>query len=204
MSLETIYGINASGKDAIANRLKEKDPSIFITTESRLLMYHLGIINSYAAEDPVSKDQYKALENTSQDRIKEITNTTYKKSLESFRESKNTTILLSHLVFLLHIDKEPVFLDQKDPAFPEISNGLVHVKSSPEDILARRIADNESGIRLRSHSSLGLIIKHQTLCDVKWEKITSLRTPGTYITVMNNNGNLEMAVREVQEFINKL
>lgn len=204
MSLETIYGINASGKDAIANKLKENDSSIFITTESRLLMYLLEITKSYAAEDVVSKEQYKALENTSQEKIKEVTETTYKKMLENFRESKNNILLLSHLVFMLHIDKEPVFLDQKDPAFPEISNGLIHIKSSEEDILIRRNNDNINGIRLRSHSSLELITKHQTLCDVKWEKITLLRTPETYITIINNNGGLEVAVREVQDFINKL
>jgi len=204
MSLITIYGINASGKDAIASKLQEKNSNIFTTSESRLLMFNLGITNSYGAKDIVSRDQYKKLENTSQEEIVRITNTKYLKNLEKFRNSEKTILLLSHLVFLLHIDKEPVFLNQKDPVFPEISSGLIHIKSNPEEILDRRNADNASGLRHRFHSKLDLIVKHQNLCDMKWEKITLQRKPETYTIIENNNGGLESATYITQDFIKNL
>lgn len=201
MSLETMYGINASGKDTIAMKIKEQNPSVFITTESRILMWLLGITNDYAAESQVLRAQYETLENTSQNQIEDVTNTAYKKMLEGFRENKNITFLLSHLVFLLHIDKKPTFLNGKDPAFPEISSGLIHIKSPFEDILARMMYDNKSGVRFRATSNVELLTRHQTLCNKKWEQIISARPPETYITVMNENGDLAAAVRQVENFI---
>ena len=117
MPLIIIFGINASGKDSITNILKETNSEIFVTTESRLLMYHLGIIKHFNAAEAVSKEEYKSLENTSQEQILAITNTKYKESLEIFKKSNKITLILSHLVFLLHIDKDPVFLTEKRPSF---------------------------------------------------------------------------------------
>lgn len=201
MSLITIFGINASGKDAIAKRLKLNNPKVTITSESRLLMYLLGITKQYGADYPVSKEEYKALENTPQTEILSITNNEYRGILEKFRDSNDITILLSHLVFMLHIDKEePVFLTEKNPPFPELSNLLIQIKSDPDDILKRRITDHESGVRERYHSAMETITKHQLLCDQKWELITSNRNTATYLVVTNND--LEKAASDVSNYIN--
>ena len=203
MPLVTIFGINAVGKDTIANEFKKKHPGTFITSASRLLMYHLGIIDKYGAEDPVTKKNYKKLENTSQDKIMAITKGAYKNSLIRFSKNNRLTILLSHLVFMLHIDKdEPVFLDKKDPPFTKLSSGLIQIKSKSENILSRRIKDNKEGVRERYYSTLKFINKHQTLCDYKWKKIISLRAHNTYITIHNNN--LDKAVSAVEKFVKQL
>lgn len=202
MSLITVFGVNASGKDSIAKVLKKNNPGIFVTSESRLLMYHLGIIKHFDLGTPVTNDDYKALENTTQKKVISITNSKYKETLQEFKSNSGTTILLSHLVFLLHHGDEPIFLNEKDPPFPEFSDGLVNIKSKPEDILDRREADNKKGKRERNHTSLQLIEKHQSLCDKKWSKITQNRDPNTFITVQNND--LEVAVKDVENFINQL
>lgn len=203
MPLITMFGINAVGKDTIANKFMERNPKTFITSESRLLMHYLGIIDKCGVDDQVARKDYKKLENTSQKRIKTITNGVYKDSLISFSQNSHLTILLSHLVFMLHIDKEePVFLDEKDPPFPELSNGLIQIKSGIEDVLSRKIKDNETGIRERYHCAKELIKKHQYLCDKKWEKIIASRPINTYTVI--DNDNIDKAVSDVERFIVQL
>lgn len=198
-----MFGINAVGKDTIANKFMERNPKTFITSESRLLMHYLGIIDKCGVDDQVAREDYKKLENTSQKRIKTITNGVYKDSLISFSQNSHLTILLSHLVFMLHIDKEePVFLDDKDPPFTELSNGLIQIKSGIEDILSRKIKDNEKGIRERYHCAKELIKKHQLLCDKKWEKIIASRPINTYTVI--DNDNIDKAVSDVERFIVQL
>lgn len=194
-----MFGINAVGKDTIAKMLKSKHPSVFITTESRLLMYHLGIISDFAADSTVTEADYKKLENTPQSKIIPITNGPYRESLKSFETSNRITLLLSHLVFILHIGKKPIFLNQKDPPFPELSTGLIQIKASYGNILNRRAKDNADGTRMRYSSQLELLQKHQMFCDQKWAKITLHRDPNTYITVINKD--LETAVQQIDDFI---
>lgn len=203
MPLITIYGINAVGKDTIAKELKSENPEIFVTSESRLLMYHLGIIDEFGIDSSVTKSDYKKLESTTQDRILSITNGTFKADLVKFRNSRRITILLSHLVFMLHIDKaDPIFLTDKDPAFPELADALIHIKSDPEDIFSRRIKDNIDGIRERYHTDLKLIKKHQSLCDEKWGKIIKNRTKDSYTIIFN--GDIKKAISEVNNFIKQI
>lgn len=203
MSLITIFGVNGVGKDTIAIGFRKRNPKTFITSESRLLMHYLGIIDKYGIDDQVTKEDYKKLENTSQDQVKALTNGIYKDSLTSFSQKAHLTVLLSHLVFMLHIDKDkPVFLDEKDPPFPELSDGLIQIKSKIEDIFSRKIKDNEKGIRERYHCATELIKKHQLLCDKKWEKIVAYRPINTYTVI--NNDNIDKAVIDVEKFISQL
>lgn len=197
-----IFGVNASGKDSVAKAIAQRRANIFVTTETRLLMYHLNIIGGFAADCPVTTDQYKKLEDTPQDEIAGVTNGSYKASLEKFRAESSTTLLLSHLVFLLHIGKEPTFLDQKDPPHTDLFAGLVNIKASTASILERRQRDNASGSRERNHSEADIIEQHQRLCDAKWVKLIANRPQGTFLTVVNEE--LGLAVAQVDGFISHL
>lgn len=202
MSLINIFGINAVGKDTVANAIKVKHPQFSITSESRLLMFNLGYIDNYETSYPISKESYRKLENTNQSDIIQITNTSYKDTLIKFHSSNKNIILLSHLVFALNVDKEkPVYLDKRElPIFlPDVVDCFIQLVSSPEEIYRRRISDNMDGIRDRGFTSKNEIIKHQDLCNIKWDKLISRIPKDRYITILNDNLNL--AVKLSYNFI---
>jgi len=205
MPLEIIFGINASGKDAIAKELKKRDNSIQITSESKLLMYHLGYIDSYDSQDHIDISAYKNLENTSQDRILETTRTVYKRTLENFKKSEIKYFLLSHLVFALTLDKgKTIYLDKREVPewYREVGDKFIQVICNPEEILKRRIKDKSNGVRDRGNiDSCDEIAKHQSLCDIKWEKFTCELPKNKYLTVVNDD--LEVAIDIVNNFIFK-
>jgi adenylate kinase len=205
MSLEIIFGINASGKDTIAKKLKKIDNEIQITSESRLLMYHLGYISSFYFENPINKEDYKKLENTSQEKIKQITKTSYKQTLENFRDSNIRYVLLSHLVFALALDKnKPIYLTDRDvPSwYNKVGNNFIQIICNAEEILRRRIKDKNNNTRDRGNiDSFVEITKHQNLCNIKWEKFVKNLPKNSYIIIENNN--LKRAVNMINKFINK-
>lgn len=205
MSLEIIFGINASGKDSLIRELKTKRNDIQTTTETRLLMYHLGYISDFRAEAPVSKDAYKALEDTPQPKVIEITNTKYRETLRGFSESEVEYFLLSHLVFALTIDKDnPIYLTDRHvpPWYRDISQKLIQIVCDPEEILRRRLKDKDTGVRDRGNmDSLEEIIKHQSLCESEWQKLIVGLPESRYITIVNNDS--KVAVNELDIFLNK-
>lgn len=205
MSLEIIFGINASGKDTIAKEIKKINNDIQITSESRLLMYLLGYISDFSSENQINKNAYKKLENTSQEKIIEITKTTYKKKLEEFKESNTKYFLLSHLVFVLAVDKDkPIYLKDRD--IPEwynsVGNNFIQIVCNPKEILKRRQKDKKNGVRDRGNiDSFKEIKKHQNLCNVKWAKLIKNLPKNTYTVIINDD--LETAVKMVDKFIKK-
>lgn len=205
MSLEIMFGINASGKDTIAKEIKKRNGVIQITSESRILMYQLGYISDFSSETAVDISAYKKLENTPQNKIIEITKTTYREKLESFRSSEVQHFLLSHLVFVLTVDKDkPVYLDDREVPewYREVGHKFIQIVCEPEEIFRRRQKDKNDGTRNRGNiNSFEEINKHQSLCDVKWEKFTRGLPQNTYITIVNND--LETTVNMVISFVGK-
>jgi len=205
MSLEIMFGINASGKDTIAKEIKKRNGAIQITSESRLLMYQLGYISDYNSEVPVDIGAYKKLENTSQEQIVEVTRTTYREQLERFNDSDTQHFLLSHLVFVLTVDKDkPVYLDDREVPeyYREVGHKFIQIVCESEEILKRRQKDKNDGTRDRGNiNSFEEIDKHQKLCDVKWEKLIRGLPPCAYTTIVNND--LETAVNMVTNFVKK-
>ncbi len=205
MSLEIMFGINASGKDSLVKELKSKRPNIETTTETRLLMYHLGYISDFRAEAPVDKASYKALENTPQPKVIETTNSIYKEKLSAFSESETEYFLLSHLVFALTIDKDkPIYLTDRPvpPWYRDISQKLIQVVCDPDEILRRRLKDKDTGVRDRGNmDSLKEIVKHQSLCNIEWQKLIGGLPESRYITIINNDSKI--AVNELETFLNK-
>ena len=200
-----MFGINASGKDTIAAEIKKRNSKIQITSESRLLMFHLGYISNFNSEIPIDKSAYKKLENTSQDKIKKITKTTYKKTLESFKNSKTEYFLLSHLVFVLTVAKNiPTYLNDREIPewYKDVGSKFIQIVCDPGEILKRRQKDKKNGTRDRGNmDSFEEINKHQGLCDLKWKKFTHNLPTKTYITITNNN--LKTTVDLVNNFIKK-
>ncbi len=198
-----MFGINASGKDSLVKELKNKRTRIETTTETRLLMYHLGYISDFRAETPVDKASYKALENTPQPKVIEITNSIYKETLAAFSDSETEYFLLSHLIFALTIDKDkPIYLtDRPVPSwYRDIGRKFVQVVCDPEEILRRRLKDKDNGVRDRGNMDfLEEIVKHQSLCETEWQKLIGGLPESRYTTIVNNDSKI--AVNELEAFL---
>lgn len=203
MSLIAIYGVNAAGKDTVANALQKNNPNIFITSEPRLLMYHLGLIPSYATNYKVERASYKQLEDTPQSVVLNLINTKYQTHLRQLKTDKETTtLLLTHLVFALNLDKKkPKYLIKKIPTWTqETFNGFINLVSPPQEIDRRRHQDEN--VRDRGMMEISQIAYHQRLCDEKWEELVRLLNPEVYIKI--NNEQLAMAISEAKNFIEKI
>ena len=199
-----VCGINASGKDTLAREIAKSFSHPVITSESRLILYGLGLIPFYAAGHIITTEQYKTLENTPQKAIDRIICTSYRSTLISLAKD-NLVLLLYHLVFALNIDrKKPQFLTEKKiPSWLcSLSSGWMHIKSSGEEVLKRRRRDSKTTERDRGKFMLNDIIVHQRLCDERWRDINHNHPTGKYITLYNKQGELQIVASKAIEFIN--
>ncbi len=196
-----MFGINASGKDSVFRELKSRKNEIQSTSESRLLMYHLGYVDSYSLEKPVDREIYKQLENTSQETIMEVTNSSYRKTLEDFRDAETEYFLLAHLVTALTIDKNPVYLEKDVPFwYRDVGSKFIQIICDPEEILKRRLSDKKNGNRDRGNlDNIDEITHHQSLCDEKWQKLTNGLATDRFITI--TNANLATTTDSIRTFL---
>lgn len=183
MSIYTLYGINGVGKDTVAGEVKRDFPDTQITSESRILMYLLGITSEFGTDYPVSREQYRQLEDMPQPVMRDLTEGEYKCFVQDLRDRDDVTVILSHLVFALFLDKEIQYLDDKDVPdwFIQSNDALVQLIAPPELVLARRAID----ARDRGAANTKDIEYHQYLCDQKWVKVVNLAGVSACHTVEN-------------------
>lgn len=204
MGLYLVYGINAAGKDAIAKEVVARYKNSLITSESRILMYHLGLVDSIDATIKVDREIYKKLENAKREDIQRIYKDEYPKTMEKAVKDHDLVMLLSHLVFALYIDKDEVkyVTDVEIPKWlVELSDGMVQLVADPEEIFSRRMKDiiNEKRERI---VQIKQIKQHQELCDKKWNDIGSVYQNKKMKIVENHNNKMQLAIEEVTNFIN--
>lgn len=205
MGLYLVYGINAAGKDAIAMEVVKRYKNSLITSESRILMFHLGLVNSIDATIKVDREIYKKLENAKREDIQRIYKDEYPETMANAVKEYDLVILLSHLVFALYIDKDEAkyVTDVEIPQWlVELSDGMVQLVADSEEIFSRRMKDiiNEKRERI---VQIKQIEQHQNLCDKKWCDIGNLYKNKKMKIVENHNDKMEVAVDEVVNFINK-
>ncbi len=203
MSINIFFGINASGKDTIAKEIKRINSKVDIISDSRILMYLLKYIDDFSSEIIIKEDVYKKLENTSQEKIRKIIKTEYRDLLDEFKKSKKTYLLLSHLIFVLTIDKEkPVYLSNDDLLnfYKEFGCKFIQIVSDPKEILRRRNKDKKSGRRDRGNlDSLSQIKKHQQMCGDRWYKFFEVLPENKRLTVINDD--ISTTVDLINDFI---
>ena len=197
MGLITIFGINGTGKDTIANELKKKRPNIRITSMSRLLMYILGITNTFETSEPVTEEQYKKLESIPQEKMKMIEQKEYKELLIGLSKKDQETILLTHLVSVLRHGEELIYLeDRPTPSWLiENSSTLIQLVVPPEILSERRKKDNSR----KRDINIEEIEKHQKMCFKEWKRLKKEQPSKTMYTVVNIN--LDETVETVDEVI---
>lgn len=183
MGLITFFGINGVGKDSIANKLKEKNPDIRITSMSRLYMYILGITDTYETSEKVTEEQYKLLEDTPQDVMKRIEEEEYKKLLIELANQNEETILLSHLVSALRLGKETIYLeDRLTPKWlVDNSDLLIQLAVPPDTLSERRKAD----FSRKRETDINEIEKHQNMCFREWKRIQGENPTKSMYTIVN-------------------
>lgn len=204
MSLHIIYGINAAGKDTVANEVIKHYKDAIITSESRILMYHLGLVNSVDATVKIDKEIYKKLENAKREDIQKIYKVDYPQTMRDLTTKHELVLLLSHLVFALYIDKSETkyVTDIQIPGWLiDLSDGMIQLTANPYHILQRRVNDLKKSSRDRV-IQINQIIEHQELCNEKWEKI-KMEYPNIRMKIINNDeGRIEKAAQEIIKFIN--
>ena len=201
MALDTIYGINGVGKDTVAHELAADNVSLSLTSESRVLMYILGICNVYDSRTQVSRDQYRRLEDTPQSKMLEISGTDYKEFVGNLQNSRRRTLMLSHLVFALYLDKAITYLSDKD--VPEwyvgANHSLIHLIAPSETIYLRR--SNNKSTRDRGNFTESDVKYHQELCNIQWAKVSKYAAKLSIPTATISNLDLRECVSSVKEVI---
>lgn len=202
MSVNTIYGINGVGKDTVANKIEQSHQNITITSASRILMYLLGITASFSTHDNVSREQYKQLEAVPQKEMRKLEESTYKDFVKELGANKRITLVLSHLVFALYLDKKTTFLTDRfvPDWYLKANSNLIQLTARPETILQRRISDMPN--RERLSVSTEEIQFHQSLCDKEWNRIKSVAPSSLQLHTIENE-NLEIAVDKAEHVIFK-
>ena len=183
MGLITIFGINGVGKDTVANKLKEKRPNICITSMSRILMYILGISNTYETSEIVTEEQYKKLESIPQDVMKKIEENEYRELLTQISQEDKQTLLLSHLVSALRLGEQIVYLDNRlTPDWLVKQSDLLVQLAVPAPILSERRSKDTSRKR---DTNIYEIEKHQKLCFKEWNRIKKENPNKSMYTIVN-------------------
>lgn len=196
MSINTIFGINGVGKDAVAECLKSTNQDIVVTSMSRLSMFLLGISSSWDAEEEVSEHQYRQLEETPQSKMIDLENNEYRNELEKIANSDQEVIMLSHLVSALrHSDKVRYLTERKTANwFVDLNSNLVELVAPPDMIVNRRKKD----LNRDRTTDLKQIIEHQELCDAEWNRITKIGKKTNKNMAVVQNIDLQTAAREVE------
>jgi len=200
MPLHTMFGLNGVGKDTIASELREKNKNLVTTSESRMLMYLLGITDGVTTDISVGRAQYSQLESTPQEKIVELEQGgPMEELLGSIAIGKQPVLNLSHLVFATYLDGNVAYLEKSKPEwYVKSSDVFVNVVAPSEVVLQRRIG--ESATRERITSGEEEIMHHQALCDSEWDRMQTLGLPTTRFVVVENV-DLDTAVRATEEAI---
>ena len=174
MSVSTLYGINGVGKETVGFSLKERRPSLRVMSESRILMALLGIIPDPTYNYSLSRDHYKDLESVPQEQMIKLESGPYREFVQELANDADHSLILSHLVFALYLDKKIQYLtDRYTPQWYIACNtALVQVTAPPVITLARRSKDQNA--RERVMNGLDEIKVHQSYCDEKWDTITNI------------------------------
>jgi len=198
MALSTMYGINGVGKDTVANGVAEAMPELRLTSQSRILMHILGLIDNYDARTPVARDKYRQLEDTPQSRMREIEETDFKYFISDIKDSPSRVLMLSHLVFALYLDKEFKYLDDRDvPEWYIASNdAIIQLVAPASTVLQRRTADSQ--VRDRGALTLENVELHQQLCDKQWAKLEKYAGSLAIPTLIIPNVDLEKTIETVE------
>jgi hypothetical protein len=196
-----MYGINAAGKDTLAAILRDncKDQAV-ITSESRVLMYGLGIVDNPDATLRVDTEAYRRLEAAEPSRIAEI-EANMGELLLGIKGDGNSVFFLSHLVFANHLDGGQVRYLVEKPIHSWIGSVIdvaVQLRPSPDTIYQRRVQALQDRVR---PVDLRQIIEHQALCDSRWEQYVSKFPSLRYAVVQNSQGIETPTANAIADFI---
>jgi len=163
-------------------------------------MYLLGISPEYTASYSASREQYKTLEDTPQETIREVEATSFKEFIGNVATEARSTLVLSHLVFALHLDKETSYLTDRDAPewYLDSGDAFMQLVAPSQEVLRRRIGDESS--RERTTAGILEIETHQKLCDEKWQSLTSYVGTSAICSIVNNV-DLMAASKEVEGII---
>jgi len=192
----TIYGINGVGKDAIAKEFSKSKPNCIVVSQSRLLMYHLGLATDFTPEAELKPDAYERLEAIEEKTIHMLGNTLCRDTVLELSASGKTVLCLSHFVVAKFFFGKYIY-NSSIPSdwVKEKSDGLVFIEANPKDILIWRKGDN----RKRS-CSLEEIVLQQKKEKYYWKNLIN-DTRISNIVIQNYTCQMQEAAGHLKNFI---
>lgn len=191
-----IYGINGVGKDRIAKEIQKEKSNVLIVSQSRLLMYHLGIVKKFISNVELKSGAYKKLEAIEEKRIKILSENLCRKTIVELSASGRIVLYLSHLEIVKFFQGQYVcFPSEPTEWIRKEAARVVLIDANSKDILNWR----NRGVRERP-SSLAEIILQKKVVMNEWKKlIKDINIP--YIVIQNRPQCIEKAAKSLIKFI---
>jgi adenylate kinase len=204
MPLFTAFGINGVGKDTVLRSVQETMPQTRLISETKLLMFGLGILSGYDETVKAERDHYAELEGTSQPKIYDVEGQ-FPDILSAEAASLDPTIMTSHLIPAQLLQGEVIYLVKPKPeCIHKMSRAVLQFVANPESVMARR--DNDNSERDRGNLDLNDLIEHQHLCDEEWvrlqEEAMAQASPAKFVTIENED--LATATHATLAIINRV
>ena len=187
MPLYTVFGVNGVGKDSVIREAQQAEPDIMVISETKLLMFGLGIIGAFDSSVTPGREHYLALETTSQSEIQQVEDY-FIDILEPVADSPVRTVMTSHLIPAQLLNNSPNYLIKPKPAcLHTVGRALINITANPSDVFARRNADE----RDRGNLEVQDIAEHMGLCGQEWQRLQAeAATQGSsaeFFTIDNSN-----------------
>lgn len=200
--ISTIFGINGVGKDTLANKLVEAgNRKLHFVSNSRIMMYLLGITDFFDISRQANDDNYRALNSMDTSTVRKVELETYPKFIKNLASASQKYIMLSHLIVAQYLNNNRIeyLVNDKIPNwFIEINDWLIELVAPPETILARRKGDSSSRTR---PLFIEQIIEHQKICNIEWERIKKSSVKPRKGMIIIQNINLSSAVQELERVL---
>jgi len=191
-----IYGINGVGKDRIAKKISKTNSKILVVSQSKLLMYHLGITNGFTSDTKAEPSAYKKLESIKEKRITRLGETVCRKTLLDLSASGKIVLYLSHLAVAKFFQKK----DDRSASKPvgwvkKEADGLIFIRADLKDILVWRKKDE----RKRTENLTEINLQQQT-AEKQWRELVK-KTSVPHIVIQNRPLRMRETVKILTEFI---
>ena len=204
--LIAIVGINSTGKTTIANRVFSyfhEDFESCIIRESHLLMYLLGIINSYK-ETHIGIEEYEQLEKTDQSIIQPLLQTELPKLIKEIKEQEELVLYVTHLAFAFFTEEFEISMIKNNTFLTEVRNeidGYIKLTAKPEDILQRRLKNSDAKY-IDQYKSIEHIVTHQKKSDQIWKDLEIDKLSS--VEIDNSDINKNTAPIKAIDFISEI
>lgn len=198
--LIVFYGINGVGKDRIAKEILKTNKDFLVISQSRLLMYHLGIVKSFISKTELKQSTYQTLETIKEKEIKNLSETLCRKTILDLSNSGKMVFYLSHLnVVKFFQNKYKCSPSKPTKWIKKEADALIFINANSSDIFTWRKNSKDKRNRQGSLANINL---QKKIAKEEWQKlIKNIHIP--HIVIQNRSKNIKKESNILLEFIKK-